>query len=96
MASILDRLSKRSTRLPEENAQLTPSEQSDLEAQLARDEEALRKSEVAVKTLPPGHVLWKCPGCEMTWSGLSGGPQYKSYKSHLDRHAHARQPRVVA
>jgi hypothetical protein len=38
---------------------------------------------------------WTCPGCDKVWEGEAGSLQWKSWKSHLYRHAHAHKAKAL-
>lgn len=93
MDSILGRL-----KTPGQVESQTPAEQDALAQQLAKDDAAIKTqvAEQQVKKLPPGHQEWLCPDmtCHVRFVGPPNGDQHKAYRSHCERHHHARHPAI--
>lgn len=79
----------------QENAP-TPREADALAAQIAKDQGsvATQRAEQVTKSLPPGHREYLCPDatCFFRKVGPPGSDAEKAWKSHLERHHHARHP----
>ena len=66
-----------------------PSEPAEpAENAVASPEEIAVPEQVHEESLNPSR-RWTCPGCAKVWEGEPGSDEWKAWKSHLQRHAHA-------
>lgn len=79
-----------------ETTEATPTELLQVETKLVEDEAALARAEDLVNGLPRGHEVFECSGCHFRKTGIRGGPEHDSYRSHIKRHAHAGAQRFTA